>query len=136
MTKEKKILLIEDDAFISELYETVFEKEGYEIDAVRDGEEALEVVGNKHYDLILLDIMLPKLTGIEVLRRLKSPDSGVSDIPVYLLTNLGEENVTKEAFKLGAAGYLLKAKYLPKQLVSEIDSFFASRKADAESGIL
>lgn len=119
----KKILLIEDDAYVRDLYQTVLSKEGYVVSMAEDGEEALEVVGQDSYDLILLDIMLPKLTGIEVLKKLKSNDS-TKNTPVYLLTNLGDEGVIDEAFKIGANGYLLKAKYLPKQVVKEVNKFF------------
>lgn len=133
----KKILLIEDDAYVRDLYKTVLEKEGYKIDIAEDGEEALEMVspetGNT-YDLILLDIMLPKLTGIEVLKELKAEGSNTKSIPVYLLTNLGEEGVINEAYKIGANGYLLKAKYLPKQILEEINKFFVDKspKKDIE----
>lgn len=127
----KKILLIEDDAYVRDLYKTVLEKEGYNVAIAKDGEESLDIVEQDEYDLILLDIMLPKLTGIEVLKRLKSNDSTKS-LPVYLLTNLGDEGVIDEAFKIGADGYLLKAKYLPKQVVKEVNKFFISTGTDEE----
>lgn len=120
----KKILLVEDDAFVRDLYQTVLTRANYELDIANDGEEAVNLAGYKVYDLILLDIMLPKLTGMEVLKQLRTETSRAKDTPVYLLTNLGEENIVKEAYKLGANGYLLKAKYLPKQLVEEVDKFF------------
>jgi CheY-like chemotaxis protein len=120
----KKILLVEDDAFVRDLYNTVLTKAGYEIEIANDGEEAVGMAGYKIYDLILLDIMLPKLTGMEVLKALRADGARAKDTPVYLLTNLGEENIMEEAYKLGANGYLLKAKYLPKQLVDEVDKFF------------
>lgn len=127
----KKILLIEDDAYVRDLYQTVLAKEGYDVSIAEDGEKALEVVGQGSFDLILLDIMLPKLTGIDVLKRLKADDA-TKDISVYLLTNLGDEGVIDEAFKLGANGYLLKAKYLPKQMVKEVNKFFL--KTSPEQG--
>ena len=120
----KKILLVEDDAFVRDLYNTVLTKAGYEIEIANDGEEAVGMAGYKIYDLILLDIMLPKLTGMEVLKELRADGARAKDTPIYLLTNLGEENIMEEAYKLGANGYLLKAKYLPKQLVDEVDKFF------------
>lgn len=128
----KKILLVEDDAFVRDLYNTVLTKAGYEIEIANDGEEAVGMAGYKIYDLILLDIMLPKLTGMEVLKALRADGSRAKDTPVYLLTNLGEENIMQEAYKIGANGYLLKAKYLPKQLVDEVDKFFA-KTAPAEN---
>ena len=120
----KRILLVEDDAFVRDLYYTVLTKAGYEVEVANDGEEAVGMVSYKVYDLILLDIMLPKLTGMEVLKAIRAEGSRAQNTPVYLLTNLGEENIIKESYKLGANGYLLKAKYLPKQLVDEVDKFF------------
>lgn len=122
----KKILLVEDDAFIRDLYQTVLTRAGYEIEMANDGEEAVNMASYKIYDLILLDVMLPKLTGLEVLKHLRMDTERTKDTPIYLLTNLGEENIVNEAYKLGANGYLLKAKYLPKQLVEEVDKFFVS----------
>ena len=131
----KKILLVEDDAFVRDLYHTVLTKAGYELEIANDGEEAVGMASYKVYDLILLDIMLPKLTGMEVLKTLRSADSRAKDTPVYLLTNLGEENIVQEAYKLGANGYLLKAKYLPKQLVEEVDKFFEKTTGPVPAGI-
>lgn len=122
---KKKILLIEDEIFIRELYEKVLQGAGYDVVPAQDGQEGLEKVRNEKFDLLLLDIMLPKVTGIDVLKEMKkdtNPD--VKNLPVYLLTNLGQESIIKEAFKLGANGYLLKAKYLPNQIVTEIDAYF------------
>jgi len=132
----KKILLVEDDAFVRDLYNTVLTKAGYEIEIANDGEEAVGMAGYKIYDLILLDIMLPKPTGMEVLKALRAPDSRAKDTPIYLLTNLGEENIMQEAYKIGANGYLLKAKYLPKQLVDEVDKFFEkTAPKEGEEGV-
>lgn len=131
----KKILLVEDDAFVRDLYHTVLTKAGYEIEIANDGEEAVGMASYKLYDLILLDIMLPKLTGMEVLKTLRANDSRAKDTPVYLLTNLGEENIVQEAYKIGANGYLLKAKYLPKQLVEEVDKFFEKTTPPVPEGI-
>ncbi len=122
----KKILLIEDEAYIKDLYTTVLTKAGYEVDGAEDGESGLQKAQQQSYDLILLDIMLPKLTGMEVLKTLR--EDSKNKTPIYLLTNLGEENIIKEAYKFGANGYLLKAKFLPKQLVEEVDKFFVKTK--------
>lgn len=125
---KKRILLVEDDAFVRDLYLDVLTAANYEVSYAVDGEDALNVAKQGTYDLILLDIMLPKLTGLEVLKAFKDIGSNVKDVPVYLLTNLGEENISEEAYRLGADGYLLKAKYLPKQLVEEIDKFFLKKQ--------
>jgi len=115
-----KILLIEDDVFVADLYKKVLDKVGYEVVIAEDGEKALDIVKKDSYSLILLDIMLPKLTGLEVLAALKKEGSGTEHIPVYALSNLGEENIVKEAYKLGVSGYLMKSNYLPKQLADEV----------------
>jgi two-component system alkaline phosphatase synthesis response regulator PhoP len=120
----RRILLIEDDAYIRELYEEVLKNAHYEVVTAIDGEEGLAKAQEGTYDLVLLDIMLPKLTGIEVLKQIKEEGSKLIDVPVYLLTNLGEETIAKETYKLGADGYLLKAKYLPRELIKEIDKYF------------
>ncbi|MBI4091391.1 response regulator [candidate division WWE3 bacterium] len=126
----KKILLIEDEIFIRELYEKVLQGAGYEVVGVPDGQEGLNKARAEKYDLILLDIMLPKMTGIDVLKEIKKdPSEELKNTPIYLLTNLGQESIIKEAFKMGANGYLLKAKYLPNQIVNELDAFFKTNSS-------
>jgi len=133
--KKKKILLVEDDKFVSDLYVKVLGEAGYEMVSATDGEMALAKGEADDYDLVLLDIMLPKLTGLEVLKTYREEGKRTKNTPVYLLTNLGEENVAKEAFKLGADGYLLKAKYLPQQLVEEINNHFEKQQNSGNNSI-
>lgn len=123
----KKILLIEDEFFIRDLYERYLKKSGYEVLTAIDGEDGLDKCLNNKADLILLDIMMPKMTGIEVLEKIKQEGSIAKDTPVYLLTNQVQESIIKEAFKLGAEGYLIKAQLLPKQIVEEIQNIFKNR---------
>lgn len=121
----KKILLVEDEPFVRDLYETVLKRAGYELDSAVDGQMALDFLARgTAYDLVLLDIMLPKVTGMEVLKKMRESGSTTEDIPVYMLTNLGDENIVKEAQRLGASGYLLKARYLPKEILEEVNKFF------------
>ena len=127
----KKILLVEDEPFVRDLYHTVLTRAGYELDEAADGQEAIDkLFGGTTYDLVLLDIMLPKVTGMEILKKMREENAPTRDTPVYLLTNLGDENIVKEAYRLGANGYLLKAKYLPKQILEEVNKFFV--KTDAK----
>lgn len=131
MASSTKILIIEDDFFIRELYERQFGKEGYTVVSANDGPDGLVKATQENPDLILLDIMLPKMNGLDLLRTIKSKDE-TKTIPVILLTNLGQESVIKEGFDLGAESYLIKSAYTPSQIVEEIKSFLAERGAAVE----
>src|SRR5438270_7729597 len=120
--KDKRILLIEDDDLIRELYKTHVGSAGFSIDAFATGKECLEALDKNHYDLLLLDIMLPDTNGIDILKKVKA-NSKTKNIPVILLTNLGQDTVIDQASKLGAAGYLLKVAYNPDQVVEEVKRF-------------
>ncbi|NCS32631.1 response regulator [bacterium] len=126
MADKEKILIIEDDFFIRELYERQFTKEGYIVLVAEDGPTGLVMASQELPQLILLDIMLPKLNGLDLLRTLKSKDE-TKGIPVILLTNLGQESVIKEGFELGAESYLIKSAYTPSQIIEEIKNFLENR---------
>ena len=119
-----KILLIEDDVFVSDIYSRELKKGGYEIDVAADGLEGVEKARDNKYDLLLLDIMLPKKTGIDVLKEIRVPNFPAKDLPVYLLTNLGQGSIIKQAIEIGAQGYLLKARVLPSQVLQAVNDFF------------
>ncbi len=116
----KKILLIEDNREISLLYSESLEKAGFTVVTASSGEKGLELAKGGKFDLILLDIMLPQKSGLDVLKELKS-DPTTAAVPVYMLTVLGQESVIKEAFELGASGYFMKSSYSPKDVVSEVE---------------
>lgn len=122
-----KLLLVEDEDFIRDLYKRQFEKSGFIIDAIATGNDGLNAALKNIYDLIILDIMLPDLNGIEILKQLKQNET-VRNIPVVLLTNLGQDDVIKEGFKFGAVGYLIKAAYTPEQVVKEVTSILNQQK--------
>lgn len=113
------ILIIEDDYFMRDLYQKELGKAGYTVETAADGADGLVQASNLKPDLILLDIMLPKLNGLDLLRTLKTKDE-TKNIPVLLLTNLGQESVIKEGFQLGAEGYFIKTSYTPFQIIEEI----------------
>ena len=125
----KKILIVEDDFYIRDLYERALKKSGYDVSLASDGQEAIEITKTNTFDLILLDILLPKVTGIDVLRVLRDPVSTAKDTPIFLITNLGQEDIIKQAFKIGADGYLLKARLSPENIADEIASFFSQNEA-------
>ena len=123
----KQILIIEDDFFVRDLYDRELSREGFEVSTAEDGAEGLLKVIEEKPDLILLDIMLPKMSGLDVLKKVKEKEE-VKDIPVVLLTNLGQDSVIREGFTLGAIGYLIKAAYTPTQIIEEVKKFLRESK--------
>lgn len=120
----KKILLVEDEPFLSGMYQTKLRLEGFEVTAAADGEEALEKFGGDKFDIVLLDIMMPKLNGFEVLKRIrKSADPVQSKVPVLILTNLGQRSDIEQGLLLGANDYIIKASYTPAEVIAKINKF-------------
>jgi CheY-like chemotaxis protein len=120
----KKIILVEDDVFVRDIYARELKKGGYEVELSADGIDGLEKIKANKYDLILLDIMMPKMTGVDMLKEIRHPDSSAKDVPVYLLTNLGQGSIIKQALEIGAQGYLLKARVLPSQVLQAVNDYF------------
>ncbi len=116
-----KILIVEDDQFLREFYQELLQAEGYNIDAAADGEVGLQKILEGGFNLILLDIMLPKKDGIQILQDIKNRSAKKGLIVV--LTNLGQDSVIKQCFDLGADGYLIKSALNPDQVLTEIKSF-------------
>ncbi|MFH1426076.1 MAG: response regulator [Candidatus Kerfeldbacteria bacterium] len=123
MAEETKVLIIEDDKFLSELISTKLSKEGYNIVLATDGETGLEKATSEKPDIILLDIMLPGISGFEVLEGLKqNADEAVKNIPVLILSNFGQESKVQQGLKLGAVDYLVKANFTTGEIVEKIKS--------------
>lgn len=115
------ILVIEDERFISELYTRALEKAGYKVTSVADGEQALLQAVNNHYDVILLDIMLPTMNGIDLLYKMK--DKNVQPpmtSKIIITTNLDQKEETRAKIESMADGYLIKAEITPKELVNYV----------------
>ncbi|MFA5076467.1 MAG: response regulator [Patescibacteria group bacterium] len=117
--KKYTILLVEDDNFLSEMYRTKFEIEGFNVVTADDGEKGLRLSKEKMPNIILLDILLPKMDGFEVLEKVKA-DPKTKSIPVIMLTNLGQKDDVKKGFERGAEGYLIKAHFMPSEVVDKI----------------
>lgn len=117
--QNKKILLVEDEDFIRELYVRQLTKEGFLVKSAPDGQTGLNLLKTESFDLLLLDIMLPGMNGLQLLREFKTQNPN-SPMVTILLTNLGQEAVIKEGFELGAQAYLIKASYTPDQVVNEV----------------
>ncbi len=119
----KTILCIEDDRFIGEMYVRSLKKAGYEIDWVIGGNDGLIAARNKHYDLILLDVMLPERRGDEILDALRG--GGEDLIPntrVIVLTNFEQDDESRMAMEHRADAYLIKAEITPRKLLSVIEA--------------
>ncbi len=117
---QKHILVTDDDPLISRMYQHKLVADGYDVETAADGQEALAKVAAKKPDLILLDVMMPKMNGVETLKALKG-DKKTSHIPVIILTNLGDNSDDVEkAKKLGALDYLVKAETSLKQLSERV----------------
>lgn len=115
----KKILLIEDEAALQKTFGDVLEQEGYNIVGAMDGETGLNMAKTEKPDLILLDLVLPKMHGFEVLKHLKE-DEETKDIPIIVLTNLEAMGDVERALELGATTYLVKASYTLEEVVQKI----------------
>lgn len=119
-----KILIIEDDPLMSRLYEKIFKFEGFEVELAADGQEGLEKVRTGKPTLILLDIMMPKMNGLQVLEKIKI-DQETKSIPVIMLTNLAGQQDAETALTKGAVKYLVKSEYEPKQIANMVKEVLA-----------
>ncbi len=128
----KRILLVEDEDFIRELYTRQLSKAGFFIQSAADGQAGLEMLKKEPFDLLLLDIMLPGINGLQLLREFKTNNPN-SPMITILLTNLGQEAVIKEGFELGAQAYLIKASYTPDQVVTEVKNALTGGQPQASS---
>lgn len=116
-----QVLIVEDDKFLSELISTKLTKEGFDIHLATDGEVGMQMAEEKNPDIILLDIMLPGMSGFEVLEALKGHEKeAVKNIPVLILSNFGQETKVKQGIELGAVDYLVKANFTTGEIVEKI----------------
>ena len=114
----KKILCIEDEHFISELYARALTKAGYEVKVIVDGQEGLREAQTNQYDIILLDIMVPNLSGIDILKQLRGPGSPTKlKAKILITTNLEQDDQHRGEIEKQADGYIVKAEVTPRQLV-------------------
>ena len=123
----QKILIIDDDDLIRQLYQEELSRAGFTVESFSSGKECLQALASNHYDLLLLDIMLPDTNGLDILKAVKSDDR-TRNILVIMLTNLGQDAIIQEGFKLGAEGYLIKASLTPNQVVQEIKNIVKTKE--------
>lgn len=117
--KNKKIMIVEDDVFVMDIYQTKFSQEGYEVVSAKDGVEALQLLETEIPDIILLDIVMPHMDGLEMLRKLKAQEK-LQNIPIILLTNLSQKEEVDEGLGLGANDYLIKSHFTPSEVSQKV----------------
>lgn len=121
----KKILCIEDEHFISELYVRALTRAGYDVTVEVDGQRGLELAQTNQFDIILLDLMIPTITGIEVLRHLRNPEETPQlKAKVIITTNLEQREDIRADIENQADGYIVKAEVTPHELVGFVDSLY------------
>ncbi len=125
-TPARRILLVEDDHFLRKAAQTSLTRHGYHVVTAADGEEALRLVRTEKPELILLDLIMPKIQGFEVLRTLKA-DAETAAIPVIVLSNLGQDHDREATLAAGAIAHLVKANISLVELVAEVDRALAAR---------
>ncbi len=123
-----RILVVEDETFLVKIYDVKLKKEGFDVGIATDGEAALAMAVSFRPDLILLDLLLPKLDGFEVLRRLRA-EPKTKHIQVIVLSNLGQEEDMKRARALGAEDYLIKADHTLQEIIAKIRQQLERRSA-------
>lgn len=114
-----RILLVEDDSFLAGMYVAKLNLENFEVLLADDGEKGLKIAEEDNPEIILLDIILPKMSGFDVLKSLKK-NTATKDIPVILLTNLGQRDDVNKGLELGAEDYLIKAHFMPAEVIEKI----------------
>jgi len=138
----KSILLVEDDPFLIDIYTTKLKESGFSIEVATSGEEGLKKLREKKFDLLVLDIVLPKIDGWEILEKIKDQASERSEgeeedevlfaqqraksknlkgLKIIILSNLGQKEEVEKGLRLGAEKYLIKAHYTPNEVVEEIN---------------
>lgn len=123
----KKILVIEDENALRDLYVQILTTEGYVVDSAADGDEGYKLLIKNIYDLILLDIILPKMDGLQILEKLKQEGKNLTR-GVVLLTNLSQDLVITKAKEFGVRGYMVKSDLTPPEILAEIKGYIENRE--------
>lgn len=119
MSKKIKIAIIEDDIAIVQMYRTKFETEGYDVETAGDGITGLGLIESFEPDIILLDLMMPNMNGLEMLQKLRNQPGG-HEAKVVVLTNMGDTESATKVFKMAADDYIVKAEMTPKQVAERV----------------
>lgn len=120
-----KVAIIEDDFSIVQMYQLKFQTEGFDVQTAGDGESGLALIDSYKPDIVLLDLMMPNMNGLEMLSKLRSSGEG-SKMKVIVLTNMGDTETATRVFKMSANDYIVKAELTPKQVVERVQKLLAA----------
>lgn len=126
MENKKRILIVEDDAFVMDIYRTKLTQEGFAVAEAKNGVEAVKELEKNIPDLMLLDIVMPYMDGLEVLEKLNANESW-KKIPVILLTNLSQKEEVERGLGLGAKDYLIKSHFTPAEVMEKIKTYLPEK---------
>lgn len=114
-----KLLLVDDDAFLRDMYAQKFTEAGHDVSVAKDGMEALRILDQEAHEVVLLDMIMPGMTGVELIEKISI--AGLSDIKCIVLSNQGEQTDIDAANSAGAIGYIIKAESIPSEVVSKVE---------------
>lgn len=129
LNKQKNILIVEDDSLLRDLYSELISSAGYLVDTAVDGEVALQKLRQNTYDLVLLDILIPKLNAMDVLTRLKADPEAKGQKRIYFMTNLAQESLYSEAKELGVSGVIIKSEHNPEEFLQKVQTALSDNNA-------
>jgi DNA-binding response OmpR family regulator len=122
-----KILLVEDDEMLHGMYTQKFKNQGYDILSAYNGVDGVKLAETEQPDVILLDVIMPKMDGFVALKKIRK-NPVTAEIPVILLTNLGQEEDVRKGKELGADDYFIKANHTPKEVVDKVEALLKNKK--------
>lgn len=121
-----KILIVEDDRYISKMYQLKLSLDGFDVQVAENGRIGIERLKEFHPDIVLTDILMPELDGFEVIKTMKA-DAEFSTTPILIMSNLGQEDHIQKGLNLGAVGYIVKSQYTPSKVVDKIKETLAGK---------
>jgi CheY-like chemotaxis protein len=116
-----KILLVDDDAFLRDMYATKFGEDGHMVQSAETGSAALDAMRGEQFDVVLMDVIMPGMTGVELLEQIKLEKLDYSPVCI-ILSNQGEKHDIDAALAAGARGYIIKAEMIPSEVVAKVKS--------------
>lgn len=125
---QTKVAIIEDDMAIVQMYRTKFENEGYQVATAPDGQTGLELIEEYEPDVILLDLMMPNMNGLDMLSKLRAQPGG-RERKVIVLTNMGDTETATRVYKMAADDYIVKAEMTPKEVTERVKSLLTQTSA-------